>query len=396
MQRGILEYPQFWARWACRLAGEVGLGILAFSTCVEMYEAWPSPLSVALTALICALPVQIGLCVRCDFGWVRRAFPLLAAAFAAVYALPLLGLTGWWQVLLLLFLGALAEMMQIATDDALDGRTTPLHTAARRVKDARIYGIGLLAPVLSALMLSHATFEFAVLMGGAMFGLSLLQPVFAFCKGGEISLPPKDDAPAGCLTRDVALSSAVLNAVMSMTVGALLIPMLLSRTSVDVLAAGMACFFIGLIFGSVFDPLRHFYDSDRKAFCKNSAILLLVQVMLFGMARQAWQWNLLAVAGGALTATAWGNLAVMNVAALPKLQRMNGVARLTGLAAGVAVGAAMEFAVGRLPVIAEMCARLTGQGEGSGYAMTFVLAGFIGAFAVDYAARRIRRSENEE
>lgn len=392
MQQGILEYPQFWVRWVCRLVGEVGLGILAFSSCVEMYEAWPSPLSVALMALVCALPVEIGLCFRCGFGQIRRALAVLTLAFVVAYELPL----GWGRAFLLLFLGALAEMLQIATDDELDRRITPLHAAARRVKDARIYGIGLLAPALSALMLSHATFEFALRVGGAMFGLSLLYPIFAFHKGEAPAQMPEQAAPAGRLTRDVALSSIILNAVISMTVGALLIPMMLSRTSVDVLAAAIACFFAGLIMGSIFDPLRHFYDSDRKAFSKNSAILLLVQVLLFGMARQAWQWNLLAIAGGVLTATAWGNLVSMNIAGLPKLKRMNGAARLAGLALGMLTGATLEFIVGRSPLIAEFCARLTGQGEGSGYAMTFVLAGFVGAFALDYAARRIRRSETEE
>lgn len=394
MKQSIMEYPAFWRRWGIRLAGEIGLGMMVFSGFVELYGRWPSPFAVLLLALIVALPMEAGLCFSMEGKHLKSGLIAAAAGFAVMYILPFAGVSGWGVLLVMLFLAALAEMLLIVADDILDHSMTPLYVSARRVRDARIYLIGLFSPALAALLLSHATFEAVLRIGGALFGVSLVYSIVVLHQTRQQRI--QADTGFGELTQDVLIVSGGMNGVMSMTVGALLVPMLLSRASAGALAAVIVSFFAGLSLGSAFDPLRSFYSDDRKAFSKNAALLLLVQVMLFGMARTGWQWNLLSAAGGVLAASAWGDLAALRVSGQPKLQRVNGIARAAGMLLGACIGTAAEFVVGRSPLIAELCARLTGHGEGSGYAMVFVLAGVAGAFALDMIARRIRRSEAEE
>ena len=388
MRQNIMNNPPFWRHWLLRIAAETGLGMIGFGGCIGAFELWPLPVAAMLGILCGVLPVELGGVLAS-----RGANPRLRLG-AAVLMLPvaalalLLPMSEVWHFILIMLSAALAEMLMIATDDGVDAALIDLTDAVRRVRAARIYLLGVIIPTIVAMMLSHGTYVMLMRAAAVLSVLGNVGAVALFRKAAPVPSRQRVDE-AAALTGDVKAASFIVNFCGAMAYGALLIPMMLSRTSVGVLSATVVCFFLGMALGSLLDPLRGFYSSDRKGFSKNCA-LLLVMVMLFGMARMGWQWNLLGFVSGILVASAWGNLSAMRLQETPALQRLNGAAHALGALLGLLLGANAELLSRHSQRVSEFFARLTGLGEGNGYAIAFVLIGGIGALLLDGLTRRLR------
>ncbi|MDO4357653.1 MAG: hypothetical protein Q4E13_14220, partial [Clostridia bacterium] len=228
-----------------------------------------------------------------------------------------------------------------------------------------------------------------VMIVGAVFSLITALAALRCSDGAEA----ESSEAMGELYPDTALAFFVLNLCMAMTHGALLIPMLLSRATVSDMAAAVVWFFAGLSLGQLFDPLQQFYASERQGYGRNCALTLILLALLFGMARTGWQWNACAGWGGVLMAAGWGNLEQMRVRRHRLIPVLRACAWIPGLALGIGLGNLLEWIMARFGVLSRICARLTGLGEGSGMAMTFVVAGALGLTAMYVGNRFIRGRE---
>lgn len=391
MRHKIMANPQFWQHWLLRLLAEIALAMLGFGGCIGAFELLPVPATAMLGIFCSIVPVKIGgiLAGRgAKPGMRRGAVALLLPLVVLAVCLPL---TAAWHFIAILLITALAEMLLIATDDCVDCALIDMTDAVHRVRTARIYVIGVVAPALAALLISRTTYGVLVRLSVVLFVLGTLFSAAMFpCESTEDRRRRSGRNPA---PGDVCAAAFIANFCIAMSHGALLIPMMLTRTSVGTLAAAVACLFVGMALGSLLDPLRDFYSTQHKGFCKNCTILLLALVMLFGMARTGWQWNLLALAGGVLIASAWGNIHAMGLQENAGLQRINGAAHTLGAVAGLVLGGNVELLSRNSSQISGFFARLVGQGEGSGYAVAFVIIGCVGALLLDAVARKLRQKD---
>ena len=379
----------------------VGVFMVAFACCIWTFQMRSDPLAVLLVALVAVLPLfLVGLFRRRARG---RVIPVSVVAAAMLCGAGLLirlrfPEIGRRDLLLLVLTISIAEMLMQISDERLEQRMLPprLHAAARRVRSYTLHASGLVAPaVVAALMSAHPYFSvvtvaLSILLAGALLSLTT----------GLMSLrrsAPEEEAaerePHSALPADVALTSFVLNLCLAMSHGALLVPMLLSRATVEVLASTVVWFFAGLSLGQLFDPLQFFYDNERRGYAWNSALALLCMALLFGMSRTGWQWNACVALGGVLLAAGWGNLEQMRVRLHPRLRLLRACAWAIGLLLGVGCGNALEWVMARFGLFSAICARLTGLGEGSGMAMTFVSSGFM-SLAVLYVGNRLLRDRD--
>ena len=400
-RRGILEYRLFWCHRLCRTLMGVGVFMAAFACCIWTFQMHSDPLTVLLVALVAVLPLCLG-------GLVRRRARGRVAPVAAVAAAMLCGAgllirlrypdIGRMDLLFLVLTISVAEALMQISDERLEQRMMPprLHDAARRVRSYTVHASGMIAPaVVAALMSAHpyfsvVTVSLSIVLAGAL--LSLATGLLSLRRSAPEEKVAEPEVH-GDLSADVALTFFVLNFCMAMSHGALLVPMLLSRATVEALAGVVAWFFAGLSLGQLFDPLQHFYDNERRGYAWNSALALLCMALLFGMARTGWQWNACAALGGVLLAAGWGNLEQMRVRRHPRLRLLRAFAWATGLLLGVSCGNVLEWVMARFGLFSAICARLTGLGEGSGMAMTFVSSGFL-SLAVLYVGNRLLRQRD--
>lgn len=387
MTREGKEYPAFWRRWFLRLTADTGFGMLGLGSCIGVFECSGSALSVVACLLIYLLPVRLIKGLRADR---MRRLAFIPAVFCLMLSC-LLPLTALWQMLLVALAGSAARMLAGINDLAADMALLPNRQAVDRMRGVRLCCAGILAPALSTMLMSYASFEWLLPVAAGVMGTGILL---------DGILAPADAAPLTAAASDAVLPAEIrvtgwtTSLCMSMTAGALLTPMLLLSMSVGTLAGVISCYFIGLLLGGILEPLRDFFDDSVRSFCKSGTVLLLM-IMLFGMARAEWQWNLLSVATGVLISGMNASLIDLQLRSHVQLRRETGLCALAGLPVGLLLGWLLEYLNGRSAQTAEFFARLTGQGEGSGCAMVFVIVGFAAAIILDAAQRRLRREEDE-
>lgn len=373
-----------------------------FTCCIWAFQLQSTPQTVVLTALAGLLPQFVGRWLDGRVGdrpaMAAAALGLLLCAGAAVIRSRFSEVEPG-QLMLLALAVSTSEMLMGLSDGMLEQRLLPEHlrAAARRVRSYTLNVAGTIAPAVVGILMSGSPYSSAggvstiVLILGA--ALSLTTSAIALRHPKADASPAAERDRAGTLNPDVSLACFLLNFCMAMTHGALLMPMLLFRTSVNALAGAISCFFLGMSLGQLFEPLRELHASQRQGYSRNTAGALLFLALLFGMARTGWQWNLCAALGGVLLAAGWGNLEQMGVRHHRALRRRKLLAWVIGLPLGVYCGNALEWIMEHFPVIRSICARLTGLGVGSGMAMTFIVAGFLSLVALYIGNRLLNRRD---
>ncbi len=397
-ERGILEYRLFWYHRFFRTLMGIGALMMTLTGCIWAFQYDRTPQAVLLVLLAGVAPLRAG---RLLSRRVRRGAMPCAASVALLAGSALLirlrdSRLEWRDLLLMVLTASVAELLMRLADEQVERRVLPVHlrAAGRRVSGYTVNAAGIVAPAtVAALMAScpyYTAVAVALLVMVAGAALSLVTALTALRRA-----PGAEGAPeaAGTLYPDTALAYFVLNFCLAMTHGALLMPMLLSRATVSDMAAAVVWFFAGLSLGQLFDPLQHFYASERRGYVRNCALALILLALLFGMSRTGWQWNACAGWGGVLLAAGWGNLEQMRVRHHRRLSALRACAWISGLALGIGCGNALEWIMARFGALSRICARLTGLGEGSGMAMTFVVARALGLAALYVGGRMIRGRE---